>query len=825
MALEKLELLLTVNSTQLQREINKTSRTVKKLEADTKKSTFNMLESFKMLANGIESLGIGKMILASVRNGMETIESDNLFGVVMGNQAASIRAWSEELQDKLGLVAYEIHKTVGTIYDLISSMGIADTNAINMSKAITLLAQDMASFYNISSDEAINKLQAGLTGEAKPLKKIGILVNENTIKEVAYRNGIAQTGAQLTEQEKVMARYVAIMEQTSNTHGDLARTINSPANMVRILKQRVANLGIAFGNLLMPTIGAILPYITSFVKIVTMAVNALSKFLGITADSSLSSMAKNFIVASDGAVVLADNAGNAAKKLSKASDKAKDLKNVLAGFAETNIIKEDGSTSSDDAGSLYGGAIGGTGTDFEVGEYDTSWLDNIDSKLDVIVEKIKCLFGEINLQPLIESFSSLQDALMKFTAPIFEPLEYFYQNILKPLGNWEITEDVPNFINLLSSTLEVFIPILESFREVGNWLWENFLGKFASFVGDVVTVFLENLTFALDSLSSWASENQMTIDTLVLSLITFFSLWQLTPIFTFIQMSGFVADSFDLITSKIWLSILAKTADAVITSKLIVLNTINLVEAIAKASAELIINTAKWIVSTVAKNANAIATGIVTAAQIAWNVAATIGSAVTTALGAAFAFLTSPIGLVILAVAAIITIAILLWKNWDIVKEKTSQLGAAMKRVWEDIKKTISDVWTGIKNIVKSGVNFLISQLNSFILGVNKIKIPDWVPAVGGKSLNIPTIPRLSKGGIVNRATLALVGEAGKEAVMPLENNTGWINELAGKLSERGGNGQPIQLTVQIGEDTLIEKLIDGLNDNAFLNNGSKVMI
>ncbi len=122
-------------------------------------------------------------------------------------------------------------------------------------------------------------------------------------------------------------------------------------------------------------------------------------------------------------------------------------------------------------------------------------------------------------------------------------------------------------------------------------------------------------------------------------------------------------------------------------------------------------------------------------------------------------------------------------------------------------------------------MNFLISQLNSFILGVNKIKIPDWVPAVGGKSLNIPTIPRLSKGGIVNRATLALVGEAGKEAVMPLENNTGWINELAGKLSERGGNGQPIQLTVQIGEDTLIEKLIDGLNDNAFLNNGSKVMI
>ena len=118
-------------------------------------------------------------------------------------------------------------------------------------------------------------------------------------------------------------------------------------------------------------------------------------------------------------------------------------------------------------------------------------------------------------------------------------------------------------------------------------------------------------------------------------------------------------------------------------------------------------------------------------------------------------------------------------------------------------------------------INYIIDALNSFISGINKIKIPDWVPAVGGKGINIPKIPKLAQGGIVDKPTYAMIGEAGKEAVMPLERNTGWIDSLADKLAGKvGGNGNPIQLTVKLGEDTIFEKFIEYSKDKSFETNG-----
>ena len=106
------------------------------------------------------------------------------------------------------------------------------------------------------------------------------------------------------------------------------------------------------------------------------------------------------------------------------------------------------------------------------------------------------------------------------------------------------------------------------------------------------------------------------------------------------------------------------------------------------------------------------------------------------------------------------------------------------------------------------------------IKGLNKIKLPDWIPGLGGKGINIPTIPKLAKGGIVDAPTIAMVGEAGKEAVMPLENNTGWITDLANKVAERlpsqsstnNNNDQPINFTIQVGQTTLGKIVIDSIN-------------
>ena len=124
--------------------------------------------------------------------------------------------------------------------------------------------------------------------------------------------------------------------------------------------------------------------------------------------------------------------------------------------------------------------------------------------------------------------------------------------------------------------------------------------------------------------------------------------------------------------------------------------------------------------------------------------------------------------------------------------------------------------------IFKFPINLIIDGINAFISGLNKIKIPDWVPAVGGKGINIPKIPKLARGGIIDSPTIAMVGEAGKEAVMPLERNTSWINQLADKLADKigGNNSNPIQLIVKIGEDTILDKFIQGMKDKDFETNG-----
>ena len=124
-------------------------------------------------------------------------------------------------------------------------------------------------------------------------------------------------------------------------------------------------------------------------------------------------------------------------------------------------------------------------------------------------------------------------------------------------------------------------------------------------------------------------------------------------------------------------------------------------------------------------------------------------------------------------------------------------------------------------------INLIIDGINGFTAGLNKIKIPEWVPFVGGKGFHIAKIPKLAKGGIVDRPTYSLIGEAGKEAVVPLENNTGWITQLASKIQEKtndkGDNlrgNQPIYLTINLGDKKIYDGLIKELNNRQFETNG-----
>lgn len=194
-------------------------------------------------------VGIGT---AATKMAMDAVESENLFEVAMSGVADDARKWSEETSKALGLNAYNVRSNMATYNAMLTSMGLASDESFKMSEGLTQLSYDMASFYNLKPEEAFEKLKSGISGEAEPLKALGILVNDTTIKTYAYTHGIAKQGEQLTEAQKVQARYGAIMEATKNAQGDLARTMDSPTNKLRIMKEQAQQIGIQFGQILIP---------------------------------------------------------------------------------------------------------------------------------------------------------------------------------------------------------------------------------------------------------------------------------------------------------------------------------------------------------------------------------------------------------------------------------------------------------------------------------------------------------------------------------------------------------------------------------------------
>jgi hypothetical protein len=214
---------------------------------------------------------------AAINLGINAIEAESLFETSFGGMADSVRQWSLETSDALGLNEFELRRQSATIFTMTQSMGISNDAARDMAQGISVLAGDMASFFNTSPEEAFNKLRSGITGEAEPLKQLGILVTENFIKQTDFAQAILATGRELTEQEKVIARYQAILEQTSTAQGDLARTAESPANRIRIMGTAIEVAGTKLGLALLPVVERALPLFEKMVTGIEKAVNAFAK--------------------------------------------------------------------------------------------------------------------------------------------------------------------------------------------------------------------------------------------------------------------------------------------------------------------------------------------------------------------------------------------------------------------------------------------------------------------------------------------------------------------------------------------------------------------
>lgn len=395
MTIEELQVIITANNRDINEKFRQISQQAVSMDREIKSRAVNIGRSFRYIASTVMALGIGKIIKDSLSEAMNFEESESLFEVSMKQMADSARAWSEELQGSVGINAGEARMNAAVLYNMTTSMGVAEDSAYELSTGLTKLSYDIASFRNISNEEAFNKIRAGLTGETEPLKALGILVDENTVKQYAYATGIAASGTQLDNVQKVMARYQAILAQTGNDQGDLERTINSTTNQTRLLANNFTIMKRELGNAFLPLYQVGLPILNKVVSWVTALASRLKVVISYIAAfvSVLTGVKPAIGGVANSSETIADAYGSAASGAGDLADNTKkagkEAKNALAPFDDLNILATNAGSAIDGAGA-GGGAIGGdigmpdfTGLDTEIKlpEVDTSSIEKFAYKV------------------------------------------------------------------------------------------------------------------------------------------------------------------------------------------------------------------------------------------------------------------------------------------------------------------------------------------------------------------------------------------------------------------------------------------------------------
>lgn len=260
-----------------------------------------------------------------VKESNDYVENLNLFTVAMGDAADEAYEYAYAVNDALGIDPSEWMRNQGIFKQIASGFGVVEEKANLMSKNLTQLGYDISSFYNISIEEAMQKLESGISGEIEPLRRLGYAIDEASLKQVELNHGITQSITTMTQAQKSQLRYIAIMEQSGNAMGDLARTVQTPANAMRILNQQLTQLTRALGNLFIPILQKIIPYIQVFVELLTEAVQRLADFVGFTLPTiDYSNME--------------DGMSSMGEATDETTEKVNDLKKSLLGIDELNIL-------------------------------------------------------------------------------------------------------------------------------------------------------------------------------------------------------------------------------------------------------------------------------------------------------------------------------------------------------------------------------------------------------------------------------------------------------------------------------------------------------
>lgn len=365
-------------------KIQKLITSTEKYNASARKATSTTgqftsgLKALNVAAVAITFRKIGHFIAQAVTESNKYQEDLNLFTVALGQYAAEAQNYAEKVSDVMGIDPAQWLRNQGVFNTLLTGFGDTAERAQLMSQNLTQLGYDISSFFNISIEDAMQKLQSGISGELEPLRRLGYDLSQARLEQTALNLGIKESVANMTQAEKAELRYYAIMTQVTTAQGDMARTLEAPANQLRILQAQLTQAARAIGNIFIPALNAILPYAIAVVQVIREIANALANLAGF----------KLTEVDYSGVNSAAVGAGSLADNLDDAAGAAKKLKQYTAGFDELNVFAPNtGSGSGADAG-------GAGGFDFDLPTYDFLG-DAVQTRIGEIKKMIEDTLAEI----------------------------------------------------------------------------------------------------------------------------------------------------------------------------------------------------------------------------------------------------------------------------------------------------------------------------------------------------------------------------------------------------------------------------------------------
>ena len=816
----------------------KASKATEKQAKATDKSTNSFKKWTDKIANSITKTrtlygafkSLSDRMAACFNESNDYIETVNLFNVTMGDAAPAAREYAEAVQMAMGIDSKDFMQYQGVFKNLTAGFGVAAEDANVMSQNLTQLSYDMASFFNTDVETAFDKLSSAMSGQVKGLREFGIDTTVASLQEYALSKGIDTSVRSMTQAEKSLLRYNYILEKSTHIQGDMARTLITPANAMRVLEAQLTRMKRSFGNLVSVIVTKVIPYVQVMVEVITDAAAKLAEWAGFSSD--------DFAVDTSN---IQTNWGNAEEGVDDYTDSLKKAKKQMMGFDELNIISNPDSDSGGSGGDLTGGLSG-----MKPFEYD--FLGDLAGKTEELKARIKQTIGEI--AGVVGGAMLAIGAILLFTG-INIPLGIGL--ILGGIAGASLGFDWAFLENPLGSTLAT----LEGL--VGGALLA--LGGILAFTGASIPLGIAFLAAGAATLLSavalnWEGLNpniKQTLGTisgavggalLVLGALLAFTGVAIPLGIAFMAAGavGIIASAklnWDSSTNKV--SSVAQTIGAVVGGALLALGAILAFSGVGIGlGIGLMAAGAATLFASVAPNWDGMSEKTKKVISI---ISACVGGALLV-LGAILLFTGAgiPLGLGLLAAGGA-SLASAIAPNWNALVDKMKSIGKKIGEVWDN-------VWNGLKNGCKAALNGLIWLGNKWVDGLNLRLLPIRATIVAiakafGNDvtlddIKIPHIPTLATGGVVDEGQMFIAREAGPELVGSIGRKTAVANNdqiisgieagvyramVAANSSSNSGSTQTIRIINEIDGDIVGEKVIKYHNNRVMQTGASPLLV